>query len=168
MFMILVCLWWWYGTFLGRVAPAIRFWTYLYDFISLCSFAIAFRMWNHPSLFPLVIFFAASLMLFRFWRAKPLTLAGSRARKAIKLAVAVLWTFMVGAGGAVIVSLMGASARLETWPPWVENVVVGLLVIGVAVTFLAVSITEGPPFKPHRFYKDWMSAPEPKAAGEGK
>ncbi len=167
MFLILVCLWWWYGTFLGRVAPAIRFWAYLYDFVSLCIFAVAFRMWTHPSLFPLVIFFAAGLMLFRFWRAKQFTLDRSRARKAIKLAVGVLSLFMAGAFGAALVSL-GDSANLQKWPVWVDGGVVVLLVIGILVTFWAVSITEGFPFKQHRFYKDWMSAPEPSAAGEGK
>ncbi len=170
MFLILVCLWWWYGTFLGRVAPAIRFWAYLYDFVSLCTFAVAFRMWTYPSLFPLVIFLAAGLMLLRFWRAKNFTLGRSRARQAVKLAVGVLSLFMAFMTGAFAAAFMsvGASARLQTWPPWVDYGVVGLLVIGIAVTFLAVSITEGFPFKQHRFYKDWMSAPEPSAAGEGK
>ncbi len=66
MFIMLICLWWWYGTFLGRISPAVGFWTYMYDFISLCSFAIAFRMWYHRWLFPMVVFFAAGLMLVRF------------------------------------------------------------------------------------------------------
>lgn len=167
MFIILICLWWWYGTFLGRVAPAVRFWAYLYDFISLSSFAVAFRMWTHPSLFPIVVSFAASLMLFRFVDAWRFTKDRSLARKAIMPAIGVLSLFMSGAVGATLVSL-GDSAKLQEWPVWVDGGVVGLLVIGILVTFLAVSITEGSPFMPLRSHKDWLRAPKPSAAGEGK
>ena len=66
MFVILVCLWWWYGTFLGNLSPANGFWLYFYDFVTLCSFAIAFRLWYHPIVFPIIVVIAAALMLARF------------------------------------------------------------------------------------------------------
>ena len=127
-FIILICLWWWYGTFLGRIAPARSFWDYLYDFVSLSSFAVAFRMWNHPSLFPIVVFFAASLMLFRFAAAWRFTADRPLARKAIAPAIALLSLFMAGTAGGIVV-YFDFSGELLNWPPWVNNSVVVLLMV---------------------------------------
>ncbi len=57
--MMLVCLWWWYGIFIGKIDPAKGFPMFAYDFVSLGSFAIAFRVWPQPFAFPVTVFVAA-------------------------------------------------------------------------------------------------------------
>jgi uncharacterized membrane protein YozB (DUF420 family) len=169
MFLMLICLWWWYGTLLGRVAPAVGFWSYMYDFISLCSFAVAFRMWNHPSLFPMVVFFAAGLMLLRFWMASKKVEPGSKAKSAMKGAIFGTLLFLIMAisaliGAAVAMGLMenGDSTcyeGLQKVLSFVEYSILGLLVIGIGVTFYAVWITEGPSFENPIAPKVWMKKP---------
>ncbi len=161
MFIMLICLWWWYGTFLGNISPAVGFWTYLYDFISLCCFAIAFRMWDHRWLFPMVVFFAAGLMLLRFAFAYQSIAGGSDAERAMLAAIAALGLFMLVAVSALIGSFgayrtaaaaSGASADVSYFGSlgkiWgsIEKGVVGLLIVGIIATFYAVYTTEGPPF----------------------
>lgn len=172
MFIMLICLWWWYGTFLGRISPAVGFWTYMYDFISLCSFAIAFRMWDHRWLFPMVVFFAAGLMLLRFGVAYRGIVSGSDAERAMLAAIVALALFIIVAGSALIGSIAtyraaagenGANADVsyfgslqKIWS-WIEKCVVGLLIVGIIATFFAVYTTEGPPFGDVREPSAWMS-----------
>lgn len=161
MFIMLICLWWWYGTFLGRISPAVGFWTYMYDFISLCSFAIAFRMWDHRWLFPMVVFFAAGLMLLRFGFAYRGIVSGSDAERAMLAAIVALLLFILVAvsaligsfgayrtaaaasGASVDVSYFGSLSKI--WGS-IEKGVAGLLIVGIIATFFAVYTTEGPPF----------------------
>lgn len=171
MFIMLICLWWWYGTFLGRISPAVGFWTYMYDFISLCSFAIAFRMWDHRWLFPMVVFFAAGLMLVRFGYAYQSIVSGSDAQRAMLAAIVALALFIAVAGSAIILGFAAyraAAAEYESSPNityfgslgkrwgWIENSVVGLLIVGIVATFYAVWTTEGPPFEEVREPSAWM------------
>ena len=170
MFIMLICLWWWYGTFLGNISPAVGFWTYMYDFISLCSFAIAFRMCDHRWLFPMVVFFAAGLMLLRFGFAYQGIVSGSDAEKAMLAAIAALGLFILVAVSALVGSFStyraaaaenGASADVtyfrslgRIWS-WIEKGVVGLLIVGIIATFFAVYTTEGAPFGDVRDPSAW-------------
>lgn len=171
MFIILVCLWWWYGTFIGNIAPAHGFLAYLYDFISLCSFAVAFQMWSHRTLFPIVVFSAALLMLGRLWHAEyKIIEPTSPANDAVWYAIIGLFVFMAGAVLALISAAAGFQAakgkksgitfRTSIKNIWggVEIGVMILLVIGIVITFAAVSKTEGfelfKPIKP----EVWMKA----------
>lgn len=172
MFIMLICLWWWYGTFLGRISPAVGFWTYMYDFISLCSFAIAFRMWDNRWLFPMVVFFAAGLMLLRFGVAFQSITSGSDAERAMLAAIVALALFIIAAGSALIGGFVAYRAvapenRLSAdvsyyksfeniWGS-IEKCVVGLLVVGIIATFYAVYTTEGPPFEDVRLPSAWMA-----------
>lgn len=172
MFIMLICLWWWYGTFLGRISPAVGFWTYMYDFISLCSFAVAFRMWDHRWLFPMVVFFAAGLMLFRFGFAYESIVSGSDAERAMFAALVALLLFisvavsaLIGSFGAYRTAAAASGANADVsyfgslqkiWG-WIEKCVVGLLIVGIIATFFAVYTTEGPPFGDVRKPSAWMS-----------
>ena len=42
-FLILLCLWWWYAWFLGQIDPARGFVLFAFDFVTLCAFAMGFR-----------------------------------------------------------------------------------------------------------------------------
>lgn len=148
MFLMLICLWWWYGMFLGRVAPANQFWDYLYDFISLCAFAVAFRMWGHPSVFPLIVFVAAGLMLGRFLSALRFVVWGTVQAKALVTALIALVLFMVGALSAFGLALytgIDAFLKKDWW--LVEYGTVALLIVGICATFAAVIFTDGMPFR---------------------
>ena len=174
-FVMLVCLWWWYGTFIGNIAPAEGYWVFLFDFVTLCSFAVAFRMWDHRTLFPLVVFFAAGLMLARFGFAYQEIVAGSNAEIAVSFALGILAFFMLGAICALIGGLVVFKTALNTnsriilnetshdkilWKI-VEYGILFLLVIGIGVTFHAVKITEGLPFETPIKPEVWMNKPGP-------
>ncbi len=100
MFAILVSLWWWYGKFLGQLDPATGFVMFGYDFVSLGSFAIAFRVWPQPIVFSAAVCFAALLMLIRFEFTNRI-LKKQRfskycpARKAIRAAIFILGAFIL-------------------------------------------------------------------------
>jgi hypothetical protein len=147
MFIMLICLWWWYGIFLGSVAPARGFWAFLYDFISLCFFAVAFRMWSHPSLFPIIVSLASGLMLGRFFFAFKHTEAGSKRRKALTTALITLTLFLVGALSAgAMVAIIGVSEFLTKKWYIIQSGTLILLGFGIFATFVAVSMLEGYPF----------------------
>ena len=167
MFMILVCLWWWYGTFLGHTSPAKGFWLYLYDFITLCSFAVAFRLWYHPVVFPIIVVIAALLMLFRFggvlFLVKDLN-STSRARKALHVAIGVLLAYVLVGIGVFVSPLLTTASSSEfmttligIWP-FYQKVVISLLFVGIAATVSAVLITEGRPFKFPREPEEWRKS----------
>ena len=123
-------------------------------------------MWNHPSLFPVIVFFAASLMLFRLVTAWRFTAGRRLARKAIAPAIALLSLFMAGTAGGIVV-YFDFSGELLNWPPWVNNSVVVLLMVGIGVTFFAVFTTEGPPFGKLRDASDWTRKSGNTVEGEG-
>ena len=173
MFLILVCLWWWYGTFLGNLSPAKGFWLYLYDFITLCNFAIGFRLWYHPIVFPIISVVAATLMLVRFVGVLILVdevKAASRARSALLVAIGVLVIFVgIGIGMVAMPYLQASSADeylrvvIKSWGIY-QMIVIVLLVAGIVSTILAVSITEGRPFRFPREAEDWKTARPPKSS----
>jgi hypothetical protein len=147
MFIMLICLWWWYGFFLGRVAPARGFWAFLYDFISLCFFAVAFRMWSHPSLFPIIVSLASGLMLGRFFFALKHTENDKNRRKALITALITLTLFLVGALSAgAMVAFIGVSEFLTNKWYIIQSGTLILLGIAIFATFVAVSFVEGRPF----------------------
>lgn len=152
MFVMLICLWWWYGMFLGRVAPAREFWSYLYDFVSLSAFAVAFRMWSHPLVFPMIVFLAAALMLGRFLSAKRYVKWGTVQYKALNTALIALLLFMAAAIGAIImVFATGVEEFLNSHWTLVQRGTVLLLLVGIAATFKAVTFTDGLPFSTNKF-----------------
>lgn len=163
MFVILVCLWWWYGTFLGNLSPANGFWLYFYDFVTLCSFAISFRLWYHPIVFPIIVVIAAALMLARFIGVlivvKEVHVA-TRAQTALIVAIVVLATFVVFGLGMVLSPYFVASkgqylkALIDNWTIY-QRAVIWLLIVGILATLSAVLITEGRPFKFPRKPDDW-------------
>lgn len=151
MFLILVSLWWWYGFFLAQIHPANGFPMYFFDFCSLCSFALAFRVWSDIYLFPLAVFLASTLMLIRFWFAKSHTRTRSNARHAIKVALLVLFMFLAAAMVATITVGFFFVMSNEEFSPgllriaWdgMHAMVMILLIIGIGVTVYAVKSTEG-------------------------
>lgn len=162
MFFMLVCLWWWYAMFLGHLSPGRGFWLYLYDFVTLCSFVIAFRFWDHPIIFPIIVVIAASLMLGRFGgvlalvhEVKPRTPAHS----ALWLAMFVLLAFVFIGIGMVVMPYFEQGEYLENlinkWAIY-QGVVIMLLFVGVLVTIIAVLITEGLPFRFPREPSYWI------------
>lgn len=151
MFVMLICLWWWYGTFLGRVAPAREFWSYLYDFVSLSAFAVAFRMWGHPLIFPIIVFFAAALMLGRFLSAMRYVEWRTVQCKALITALIALLLFMAAAVGAIMmVWATGVEAFLRDHWSLVQRGTLLLLFVGIGATFAAVAFTEGFPFRANK------------------
>ncbi len=170
MFAILVSLWWWYGKFLGQIDPATGFVMFGYDFVSLGSFAIAFRVWPHQIVLPAAICFAALLMLIRFAFSNGFLKRQNYsrecpARRAIRAANIILG-FLIGASAFSV--LFAAYLVLGTIDPslytkfWsaINWIVTALLVVGVGVTIYAAKITEGFEFfAPHT----WRN---PRPAGE--
>ena len=147
MFVMLVCLWWWYGMFLGRIAPARSFWPYLYDFVSLSAFAVAFRMWGHPLIFPMIVFFAAALMLGRFLGAKRYVKSGTVQYRALNSALAALKLFMLVAFGAIILVIVtDVKEFLNSYWVLVQRATMLLLLFGIGATFRAVYFIDKLPF----------------------
>lgn len=163
MFVMLVCLWWWYSVFLGNLSPGKGFWLYFYDFITLCSFALAFRLWHHPIIFPPIVVVAAGLMLGRFggllFHVTEVR-SNTRARHALWVALLVLGSFVLFGGGIIAAPAFGDGpfkiSLMENWSTY-QGVVVWLLLVGIGATFLAVFITEGRPLKPPRGPLEWKA-----------
>lgn len=176
MFVILVCLWWWYGTFLGHVSPAKGFWLYFYDFVTLCSFAIAFRLWSHPIIFPMIVVIAAFLMLLRFGGVLifvPVARSASRPRMALIVAIIVLSAYVLVGIGLVGAPYQDANdwsdymtKLIGSWP-FYQVVVIWLLCFGIFSTLLAVLITEGWPFGSQRRPEDWLTDPKKPSRADG-
>jgi len=79
MFWIMICLWWWYGIFLGRVRPARGLILYGYDFITLGTFALAFRFWDHNVIYPVSVLLAGAMVWGRFiWSLKYATMRAEK------------------------------------------------------------------------------------------
>jgi hypothetical protein len=71
LFLVLVCLWWWYAIFLAKVDPAKGFIMFAYDFLSLGAFSLAFSVWESETIFSFTVMIAAGAVMFRFllaWR----------------------------------------------------------------------------------------------------
>lgn len=153
MFMIMVCLWWWYGIFIGKISPASGFPMFAYDFVSLGSFAIAFRLWPQPYAFPVAVFVAALLMLVRFWildQYVKRTWESCPARKALRAALVVLGLFLFASvaafgGMLVLVLLVPDDTTNLVATSWVmiKWIVMCLLLIGIGVTVYAAKVTQG-------------------------
>lgn len=153
-FVILICLWWWYGPFLGDVAPAKSFSLFFLDFISLGNFAIGFRMWNNQSLFPMVVIFGSLLVFIRLgvaWRASS---KNSQERKAITMALITLFLFLLIASTLVIGAywdsdvvgwgkFLQSEKDVGSW--WDEIAILVNYFLGFVflVTCVAASITRG-------------------------
>ena len=147
MFMILVCLWWWYAFFLGQIEPANGFLMYLYDFTTLASFAIGFRFWDQPNLFPLSVLLGAGLMLVRFVFARNCVDRPSPERDAMVIAFRVLSfiiVFLAGiAGAAFYFNPGGDPTAIKTRLAAIHFAVMVLLAAGIIGTLLAVRKAEG-------------------------
>lgn len=143
MFLILVCLWWWYAIFLGIVHPANGFLMYLYEFATLAIFAIGFRYWDQSYLFPASVFFGSSFMLVRFYLTLGVVTKLSDEWWALIIALITLVTYVfiiVGAFGVLfLLSGISDEQKLGT----VHIVVTVLLLVGFIATLLAVYRVEG-------------------------
>ena len=142
MFHILICLWWWYGIFLGRIDPARTFFKFGFDFLSLCSFAIAFRFWNNAQVSPFIVFFAAALMFLRFGFALVQSRKNRKATLALACALGILFCFIAfaaGMGFTIYIFEVEISKVLKI----MEFGVMALLGMGIFITVIAVKITEG-------------------------
>lgn len=144
MFLILICLWWWYAIFLGTVYPANGFLMYLYEFTTLAAFAMAFRYWSEKYLFPIAVLLGSFLMLIRFiliYYSDTLA-ETSKEGQALFIAVITLLIYVVAMSGALAVIAMGgvaASKKLNI----LHQVTNTLLLVGVLATVLAVDKAEG-------------------------
>lgn len=171
MFLILTCLWWWYARFLGRVAPATRYWSFLYDFVSLCCFAVAFRTWGSTAFFPVIVMISAFLMMIRFQHAKFGHGITEPQKTALKIAIWALYTVLLGAGGALMAVIYmitqhgeknaNTNATSEDWII-VEVVTLIVLTVGILATMLAVCRVEGAPSFFPNVLKQLLNSPKPQ------
>jgi len=156
MFGILICLWWWYAIFIGKLNPAVSFIMFSYDFISLGTFSIAFRLWLHPIVFPFTILIAALFMLGRFWYTKKTLQSDDRpddcsAMRAINSALIVLLTIIVSSLFSLFVFVQSAFSledQRAAEPLFAHAWIVArysvtlFLIAGIGVTIHAAKITE--------------------------
>lgn len=133
MFVILVCLWWWYGMFLGATAPARGFFMYAWDFFTLGAFALAARVWNRDDIFQYTVLTASILMFARFAVTYRSLMPSSKEREALQYAlVALTLTVIFLTGGFV----MGGPSRIDI-------VLLISMSTGIAATLGAVYKCEG-------------------------
>lgn len=153
MFVILVCLWWWYAIFLGKVNPAKGFPMYIYEFTTLAVFAIGFRYWDHAYLFPWAVFIGSALMLGRFYLAlgkvggipHNLSDIGAQSKEwwALIIALVTLVMYVAVILGALTVIFLSPGISQEQQLNSVHYVVTFLLLVGFLATMLAVNKAEG-------------------------
>lgn len=143
-FLLLICLWWWYAIFLGNINPATGFLMYVFEFTTLAFFAVGFRYWDHPILFPSAVLIGATLMLLRFifivWEG--LVDVESKEWSALIIAIGTLVVYIVFILGAFAVTFV-ARLQVEQRLSIVHNVVTFLLFVGIVATMLAVDKAEG-------------------------
>ena len=134
--------------FLGRIDPARSFFKYGFDFLTFCSFAITFRTWANPGVFPIMVLFSAGLMTVRFgitwknWKQASNVDELGNALKALLYLLVTLSLFMIVAV-VFVLSAWVFKAKPEAMKPVIDWGVSGLLFIGVLATFGAVVATEG-------------------------
>lgn len=170
MFLVLVCLWWWYGIFIGKITPANSFPMFGLDFLTLGSFALAFRLWPQPFAFPVAVFVAALLMLVRFWildQYVKRTWESCPARKATKAALIIIGIFLFASvaafgGMLVLVILVPGDTTNFVAIAWqmIEWIVMGLLLIGIGVTVYAAKVTQGFEWGSPRPVEEWLGIEE--------
>lgn len=169
---ILICLWWWYGRFLGKLAPAMGFSMFAYDFISLGAFAVAFRIWPQQYASPLAIAIAAILMLVRFaYARKDIGDMGNQngctAQRAITWALVVLTAFacasFLGISGMLVILLNLENPDEVLGVLWIviRTAVTVLLIFGIGVTVYAAHLTEGLGWGRPRGYEEWLGLRKP-------
>lgn len=93
MFWIMICLWWWYAIFLGRIRPAKGLSLYAYDFVTLGAFAFAFRFWDHNLIYPTSVVIAGFMIVVRLWWTRKYYLKGEKdvdARVVLKWGIVLL------------------------------------------------------------------------------
>ena len=143
MFLILVCLWWWYAIFLGRVYPANGFLMYLYEFATLSTFAIGFRYWDQGYLFPVSVFFGSFFMFVRFYLTLGVVTRHSDEWWALIFALWTLVLYAVGFAGALGVLFLVPGISGEQKFTTIHIGVTVLLLVGFIATLLAVRKVEG-------------------------
>ena len=143
MFLILVCLWWWYAIFLGVVHPASGFLMYLYEFATLATFAIGFRYWDQSYLFPASVFFGSFFMFVRFYFTLSVVKRLSDEWWALIIALITLALYAVGVAGALIVLFFVPGISDEEKFKTIQIGVTALLLAGFIATLLAVYRVEG-------------------------
>lgn len=144
MFMILICLWWWYAIVLGKISPAKGFIMYFYDFVSLGSFAVAFRFWDQRYVFPGAVFFGGFFMFWRVLIAHESITPGSDASIALSYGVGgfiLFFVFFLGAVGVLWIARKHLSFDFRL--TILNYVAMALLFEGVVFTFVAARYTEG-------------------------
>ena len=154
MFGILICLWWWYGMFIGQIAPARGFQMYGLDFAALALFAFAANFWHKPIVFTGAEVLASIPMAYRFHKLRTLVRKGSNHQKALKSALKII----IGAPIVILVLIaILMLPSLQTFvlpflqPPLGFDVIEGifggivicLMAMGIGVTIKAVQTTEG-------------------------
>ena len=139
----LVCLWWWYAIFLGRVAPTTGFFTYGLDFLTIAAFASGAALWHDRRYYALAVTIASVLMGLRLWRAV-LNSKDARDRHAALCVIVVLGIGAIGLCLMLLGAMLSGSLRslgiLERflWL-WVYVIPLG----GILVTVIGVWLTEG-------------------------
>jgi hypothetical protein len=149
MFLILICLWWWYAMFLGRVYPAKSIVAYGYDFLSLGVYCIAFRYWNLPIIYPATVCIASLLYFGRFgwllWGLYTRRVEGShKDLLALFWAVIVVGIFILFASGAGFIFL---TADITVNTQHVSLGVIGFHALAIVATIVAATIV-------HREFSD--------------
>jgi hypothetical protein len=140
-FIILVCLWWWYAFFIGRLSPANNLYSYMFAFFSLAVFALGFRLWHTELLFPAAVFFGASAMIIRVSRLRrecALPEVEGKALNQVYWALKIILGSFVAAGvGAIIATVIYHQNQpidplsKDNWKSLFQVLVLLLLVAGV-------------------------------------
>jgi len=149
--LVLVCLWWWYGVFLGRVSPANNILLYVWDFATLATFAYGARSWAQPEQFMVALVIAVFMMAFRVALAWRESTPRSEDRYAVRGVTAVLvasailiGTFWLGATAGSDEVASGKEAFVPAKNMWMlTSTLFIVLGLGCCVTFYAAWATEG-------------------------
>lgn len=143
MFLVLICLWWWYARFIGIISPARGFSLFTLDFITLASFALSFRFWSDDFAYPVTIivgsilmFSRLSLLLLVIWKIK-------RIRWIVVAALVASGAIFAGCTIFVVaIMYRGSSESQEQIWNDLGIIVTSLLFFGILVTLVAVYCTE--------------------------
>lgn len=116
---------------------------YTYEFTTLAGFAVAFRYWDQPYLFPVAVLFGASFMLGRFVLTLALIDIEPNHQSALIIAIVTLGVYVVFILGAFAATFLPQGGSPEQRLRTVHNVVTVLLLVGVIATVLAVDRAVG-------------------------
>lgn len=154
-FLMLVCLWWWYAMFFPLFNMTGRLRTYVYDLVTFGCFAVAFKMWDQPSIFSFAVLISAGFIGVRFYFA--LSSIWNEAKDRDKLRRCFVLRCALG---VVVAILIAAVVNLAlSWgdskhPNLIIIIMLTVLALGVAVSFMGAMLIEG---RLPKGFDDWLA-----------